>query len=74
MALPPLNDTITAIATAPGVGAVGIVRLSGPESYTIASKLFYPKGDKQVCTLGAGRIIYGQIRDEGELVDESLTL
>ena len=74
MALPPLNDTITAIATAPGVGAVGIVRLSGPESYTIASKLFYPKGDKQVCTLEAGRIIYGQIRDEGELVDESLLL
>ena len=74
MALPPLNDTITAIATAPGVGAVGIVRLAGPESYTIASKLFYPKGNKQVCTLEAGRIIYGQIRDNSELVDESLLL
>ena len=74
MALPPLNDTITAIATAPGVGAVGIVRLAGPESYTIASKLFYPKGNKQVCTLEAGRVVYGQIRDNSELVDESLLL
>ena len=74
MALPPLNDTITAIATAPGVGAVGIVRLTGPESYTIASKLFYPKGNKQVCTLEAGRVVYGQIRNNSELVDESLLL
>ena len=74
MALPPLNDTITAIATAPGVGAVGIVRLSGPESYRIANDLFQPKGDKCVCDLDAGRVVYGQVRSEGELVDESLLL
>ncbi len=74
MALPPLHDTITAIATAPGVGAVGIVRLSGPESYRIASDLFQPKGNKRVCDLEAGRVIYGQVRSNGELVDESLLL
>ncbi len=74
MALPPLNDTISAIATAPGVGAVGIVRLSGPDSYRIAADLFRPKGNKRVCDLEAGRVVYGQVRDEGELVDESLLL
>ena len=74
MALPPLNDTITAIATAPGVGAVGIVRLSGPESYRIANDLFQPKGKERVCDLEAGRVVYGQVRDAGELVDESLLL
>ena len=74
MALPPLNDTITAIATAPGMGAVGIVRLSGPESYRIADDLFQPKGNTRVCNLEAGRVVYGQVRDEDELIDESLLL
>ncbi len=74
MALPPLHDTITAIATAPGVGAVGIVRLSGPDSYRIADYLFQPKGKKRVCALEAGRVVYGQVRRGGELVDESLLL
>jgi tRNA modification GTPase len=34
------NDTIAAISTAPGEGAIGIVRLSGPDSLTILQKLF----------------------------------
>ena len=74
MALPPLNDTITAIATAPGVGAIGIVRLSGPKSYLIANDLFRPKGRKSVRDLEAGRVVYGRVQDDGELVDESLLL
>ena len=32
----PANDTIAAIATAPGAGGVGIVRLSGPRALAIA--------------------------------------
>lgn len=39
MVLPPLNDTIAAISTAPGVGAIGIVRLSGPRSHALVEKL-----------------------------------
>ena len=34
-----MNDTIAAVATAPGRGAVGIVRLSGPQAFAIAEKL-----------------------------------
>lgn len=37
-----LDDTIAAIATAPGVGAVGIVRLSGPAALAIARLIFRP--------------------------------
>lgn len=39
------TDTIAAIATAPGRGGVGIVRISGPSAFTIAEKLigFAPK-------------------------------
>jgi len=37
-----MNDTIAAVATAPGRGAVGIVRLSGPQAFAIAAKLAGP--------------------------------
>lgn len=74
MALPPLNDTIAAIATAPGVGAVGIIRLSGKDAYAVADKLFKPRQGKCVKDLPAGRVVYGQIFDDGNVIDEALLL
>ncbi len=35
------NDTIVAIATPPGQGAIGVIRLSGPRAGQIASGLFH---------------------------------
>ena len=35
-----MNDTIAAISTALGVGAISIIRVSGPESIEIVNKLF----------------------------------
>ncbi|MBS2008691.1 MAG: tRNA uridine-5-carboxymethylaminomethyl(34) synthesis GTPase MnmE [Cyanobacteria bacterium SZAS TMP-1] len=37
------DDTIAAISTAPGVGAIAIVRLSGPHAFSIAQKIFFPR-------------------------------
>jgi tRNA modification GTPase len=74
MALPPLNDTIAAIATAPGVGAVGIIRLSGRDTYGIADKLFRPRQSKSVKYLPAGRVVYGQVMDDENVIDEALLL
>ncbi|ADI14314.1 tRNA uridine-5-carboxymethylaminomethyl(34) synthesis GTPase MnmE [Truepera radiovictrix] len=76
MPLPPLGDTIAAIATAPGVGAVGIVRLSGPESYAVAERLFAPRSGAPVAALPPGRVVYGRIVDAAtdETVDEALLL
>ena len=74
MPLPPQGDTIAAIATAPGVGAVGIVRLSGPNAYEIGGRLFQPKNGRSVTQLPAGRVVYGRVTDGAELVDESLLL
>jgi len=37
------DDTIAAISTAPGVGAIAIVRLSGPQAFSIAQKIFLPR-------------------------------
>lgn len=72
--LPPLGDTIAAIATAAGTGAVGIIRLSGPASYPIASQIFQPKHRHDVRTLPAGRVLYGQVQEKGQLIDEGLLL
>jgi tRNA modification GTPase len=74
MPLPPLHDTIAAIATAPGIGAVGIVRLSGPESHNIANKLFIPQQMRSFRYLPVNRVVYGSIQHNGEIIDEALIL
>ena len=78
MALPPLNDTISAIATAPGTGAVGIIRISGPDSYPIANQLFETKNKTSFDQNEAGRIFYGHVYETINLtktiIDEALIL
>ena len=74
MPLPALDDTITAIATAPGSAAVGIVRLSGSQSYAIADRFFRLHGAGSLLSLPAGRVRYGRIYDGEELIDEALLL
>lgn len=74
MPLPPSGDTIAAIATAPGEGAVGIVRVSGPEAHRIADALFHPASGARPSTLGADRVAFGRVLDEGEFIDEGLLL
>ncbi len=74
MPLPPTTDTIAAIATAPGVGAIGIIRVSGPESLQIASRLFRPAGRRDARELAQGSATYGSFHHEGELIDDGLLL
>ena len=74
MALPPSNDTIAAIATAPGVGAVGIVRVSGPNTWMLADRIFRPLSGPSPSRLPAGRVTLGRIYDDDRLLDEALLL
>lgn len=53
-----MNDTICALATAPG-GAIGVIRISGPQSLEILSRVFQTSGDVQ--TYKPNTIHYGQI-------------
>lgn len=66
------DDTIAAISTPPGEGGVGIVRLSGPESLSIAAKLFrHPSRTDLHAT--AQRVLYGHIVDrDSQPLDEVL--
>ncbi len=65
-----LEDTIVAIATPPGAGAIGIVRLSGPLSEAIAQRIFRSK--RAVSSFKSHHLYYGHIidPDPGEAIDE----
>jgi tRNA modification GTPase len=60
-----MNDTIAAVATAPGRGAVGIVRLSGPQAFAIAEKLCGPMPPARHAALRTLRDADGAALDEG---------
>ena len=60
-------DTITAISTPLGEGAIGIVRLSGTDAAAIANKVF--KG-KNLETVASHTINYGHIVENDETIDE----
>jgi tRNA modification GTPase len=57
-----VTDTIVAIATPPGVGAVAIVRLSGPRALAIARTLWHPL-TSDLADLSPRRLYLGDIRD-----------
>lgn len=64
-----MNDTIVAISTTMGVGAISIVRLSGKEAISIVNKSFK---EKNLETVPTHTISYGHIYDGDELIDEVL--
>ena len=67
------NDTICAIATANGAGAIATIRLSGSESIQIASKLFKShKDDFDLVKAKSHGLYFGKIIDGDELIDEVL--
>ncbi len=61
------NETIAAIATAPGEAAIGVVRLSGKEAIAIADKIF---SGKILSEQASHTIHFGKIKDGEEVVDE----
>lgn len=64
-----MDDTIVAISTSLGVGAISIIRLSGEDSINIVNKIF--KG-KDLTTVPTHTIHYGYIVDNNETIDEVL--
>lgn len=66
------QDTICAIATAQG-GAIGIVRISGPESIAITASIFQSiKNGKSLMECKPYTLNFGQISDGKEIIDEVL--
>lgn len=61
------NDTITALATPPGIGAIGVVRLSGPEAIAIANRLF---PSKNLLNEPANTLHVGLLKNGDAVIDE----
>ena len=68
-----MDDTISAIATALGVGSIGVIRLSGPDSLAIADRIF--AGREKLGRENARKLLYGHILDrKGQPIDEVLAV
>ena len=66
------DDTICAIATAQG-GAIGIIRISGPEAITITDKIFTPISGQKLITRKPYTLTFGHIlSSKGEVIDDVL--
>ncbi|MEM9338714.1 MAG: tRNA uridine-5-carboxymethylaminomethyl(34) synthesis GTPase MnmE [Bacteroidota bacterium] len=64
-----IQDTIVALATPPGIGALGIIRISGGRSISIANEIF--RG-KDLVKVKSHTIHLGTIRNQEEIIDEVL--
>lgn len=67
-----LEDTIIAISTPPGIGGLGIVRISGKKALAVAGRIFVPKGASKR-PFPVRRPVFGTVRDpeRGEALDEA---
>jgi len=63
-----MEDTIAAISTALGVGAISIIRVSGPNAINIVNKVF----DKNITNSKSHTIHYGHIVENNQIIDEVL--
>ncbi len=69
------EDTISAVTTALGEGAVGIIRISGPEALKIGEALFKAASGKALGQYPVNTLAYGHVYDtDGSLVDEVLAV
>ncbi len=66
------NDTIIALATAPGTGAIAIIRLSGPDAIDVVSDSFQSVSAKLLKNQKSHTIHLGHIKDGEHLIDQVL--
>ena len=65
------DDTITALATPAGVGAISVIRISGKKSFEAIDKIFF--GKNKIADATSHSIHYGKITDENKnLIDDVL--
>ena len=65
-------STIASISTAPGIGGIGIVRISGENTFKIIEKIFIPKTQSSIDEIKGYTLKYGNIIENGNIIDEVL--
>ena len=61
------DDTIVALATPPGMGAIGVIRVSGKQTFSILNDLF---PSKNLLEQASHTIVVGMLKDQGKVLDE----
>ena len=65
-------STIASISTAPGIGGIGIIRMSGEKTFEILGKIFQAKTPQKIENIKGYTMKYGHIIDNNETIDEVL--
>ncbi|MBQ8650118.1 MAG: tRNA uridine-5-carboxymethylaminomethyl(34) synthesis GTPase MnmE, partial [Flavobacteriales bacterium] len=65
-----INDTIVALSSPAGVGAIAIVRLSGSRAIEIVDSVFYKSSGKKLTDVASHTAHFGVIKDGDEVIDE----
>lgn len=68
------SGTVAAISTAMSNSGIGIVRMTGKESFEIADKVYSGKNNKLLSEQKSHTIHYGYIKDKDEIIDEVLVM
>jgi tRNA modification GTPase len=66
------NATIAALATHPGMAAIAVIRLCGPQAFEILNCIFRPFGGKSLLDAPGYSILFGKIHEKDRPVDEVL--
>ena len=69
-----MGRTIAAIATPLGEGAIGVIRISGDIAVDVADSVFFPVSGGGLKELEGYRAAYGEIRDNGRVLDDAVAL
>lgn len=67
-------STITAISTAQGQGGIGVIRVSGEDSFTIVDKIFKSVSGKKIMDIKGYTALFGHIYNNEEVLDEAVVL
>ena len=68
------EETISAVITALGEGAVGIVRISGENALAVGEKMFRAASGKKLAEYAPNTLVYGNVYEEDSLIDEVLAV
>ncbi len=68
------HDTIAAVATPPGEGGIAVIRVSGPDALTVASRVFRSRNAGDATQWAGYTVRYGQFvePESGDIVDDGL--
>lgn len=65
-----MSSTVAAVATPNAAGAIGIIKISGPEAVAVASRVFHPAGKRNLKDVPGYSVLFGRVAD----IDEAICL